>query len=297
MLLRDFIRKSSLLLQEAYPEDEAKALVLGLCRDVLGTENYTHIVYPDYTVPEAFAPFLEEAVQRLMNFEPLQYITGTAEFSGFSFIVRPGVLIPRPETEELCRMAISSVRSSGFTAGEMPFRILDLCTGSGCIAWTMALSLPGAEVTGVDISETAIETAAGQPLAVQAAERGTRVPDFVRYDVLSGPSGFPSGDYGLILSNPPYVMAHEQSLMRRNVVDYEPGLALFVPDSDPLLFYRAIADFAADRLLPGGRCIVEINEALGEEVCSLFRGYGFADVLKSEDFRARDRFVSFIRSR
>lgn len=295
MLLRDFVRRSSLLLQEAYPEDEAKALVLRLCRDVLGTESYTHIVYPDYKVTEASVPFLEEAVLRLKDYEPLQYITGTAEFSGFTFRVRPGVLIPRPETEELCRMAVSSVRSSGFTAGEMPFRILDLCTGSGCIAWTMALSLPGAEVTGVDISDTALETAAGQSLAGLAAECGAKVPDFVRYDVLSGPAGFPAGDYCLILSNPPYVMTHEKSLMCRNVLDYEPELALFVPDGDPLLFYRAVADFAADRLLPGGTCIVEINEALGDDVCSLFCGYGFAEVRKSRDFRAKDRFVSFIR--
>lgn len=302
--LKDFIRDSVSALSSVYPVEEAKAAVLALCHEMLGTESYTHVIYPDTTVAEDVLPVLGKAVLRLQKGEPLQYVLGYAEFCGFRFNVTPDVLIPRPETEELCRIAVSE--AAGLTDARSALcgrcasmkemtrlRVLDLCTGSGCIAWTLALSLPGAAVTGADISESALETASSQDLYLQAEELGAIVPRFVRYDVLSGPDGFEPGEFDIILSNPPYVMEGEKAFMRNNVLDYEPSLALFVPDDDPLLFYRSVADFAGKRLRHGGFCLVEINEALGDAAAALFVSAGFSDVAVLMDFRGKNRFVKF----
>ena len=171
-------------------------------------------------------------------------------------------------------------------------RLLDMCTGSGCIAWTLALEMPGAEVTAVDISDGALAVASTQDFAEEMARTGACAPKFLKADVLSHPdSSFCQFD--IIVSNPPYVMDKEKALMRANVLDHEPHLALFVPDDDPLIFYRAVAEWAAVLLAKDGLGVVEINEALGRETAELFleRGFGSAEVIR--DLSGRDRFVRF----
>lgn len=304
MYLKDFISDSVRRLQPLYPVEEAKAIVLELCRGILGTERYTHVIYPGTVVEEGLVPVLDKAVERLSSGEPLQYVIGYTEFSGFRFRVTSDVLIPRPETEEMCREAVAVARGmvesrerlcrGCASLKEMShLKILDLCTGSGCIAWTLALSVPGAEVVGVDISEKALDVASSQELGLVAEELGARVPRFVRYDVLDGPDGFEPGEFDIILSNPPYVMESEKSLMRSNVLDHEPELALFVPDSDPLKFFRAVADFAKKRLRSGGFGMVEINEALEGPTATIFSSSGFSEISVQKDFRDKFRFVSF----
>ncbi len=224
--------------------------------------------------------------------EPLQYVTGKAYFYGREFDVTPDVLIPRPETEILCREVCNNAGS-----GTSP-RILDLCTGSGCIAWTLALERPGASVTAVDISDGVLAVAGGQSFGDEIASTRASDPNFIKADVLAGPS-LPHDceplSFDILVSNPPYVMDSEKALMRTNVLDHEPHLALFVPDSDPLLFYRAIADWASFYLKPGGFAIVEINEALGAETADIYRTAGFTAVRILKDLNDRDRFVSFTR--
>ena len=215
--------------------------------------------------------------------EPIQYIIGKAYFYDREFKVTPDVLIPRPETELLVREAVNWARRSG----RRSLRILDLCTGSGCIAWSMALELPGSEVTAVDISDGALAVASGQKFECDVP------PKFIKADVLAGPvEGL--GTFDMILSNPPYVMDSEKALMRRNVLDHEPWLALFVSDDDPLIFYRAVAAWAKQLLKSDGLCLVEINESLGRQTAKVFEDTGFRDVEVLQDLNSRDRFIRAI---
>ena len=240
--------------------------MLMLCESSLGTKNYTHIVEPEYQVPAAKEPELEAAMERLCTGEPIQYVLGKADFYGRTFKVSPSVLIPRPETELLCREAIKiaermvRMRSA---YGKNKLRILDLCTGSGCIAWTMALEIPGSEVVGVDISNDALKVACSQTF--EEIDKNHSSISFVQGDVLEADLLPEIGKFDLILSNPPYIKESEKAKMRRNVLEHEPALALFVPDEDPQLFYRAVG-FLAKRLLnPEGFGLVEINETEGPQ--------------------------------
>ena len=282
MLLRDFISGARLALTSAeamspgYSAEESKALVARLCKEVLGVESYTHIIEPSLEIPPVKEPVLREALTRLLKGEPIQYILGYEYFMDRRFNVSPAVLIPRPETEILCREALALSREGD--------RALDLCTGSGCIAWT--LSLAGLETVGVDISPEALAIASSQPFDGPS-------PKFLLKDVLEGPSGFEEGIFDLIVSNPPYVRESEKALMRTNVLDYEPSLALFVKDADPLVFYDAVASFAKSLLKPGGHGFVEINEALGEETAAVFSAAGFSEVRILRDFDMKMRVVTF----
>ena len=176
---------------------------------------------------------------------------------------------------------------------------MDLCTGSGCIAWTLALEVPGARVAGVDISDSALEVARGQFRAAPSTFGGGFVdgkavpPCFVKADVLAPPATFPGAPFDLITANPPYIRESERAEMHRNVLEHEPALALFVPDDDPLLFYRAVAIWALRFLKDGGLGLVEINEALGEETAEVFRSAELKNVAVFPDLSGRDRFVKF----
>ena len=286
MKLTELIKQGTSAISRLYPEREAREMVFVFLEYRLGTKRHTHILEPDYEISDDVASAVMAAFDRMAAGEPLQYVTGIADFYGRQFRVTPDVLIPRPETEHLCRLASEAVSSC---------RILDLCTGSGCIAWTMALEMPGARVTAVDISEDALKVASSQDFDDEMRRTGAVVPHFVNADVLS--KGLPAllqkddSEYDLILSNPPYVMDKEKALMRTNVLDHEPHLALFVPDDDPLIFYRAIASHAAVLLSETGVCIVEINEALGPETAVLFSSAGFTDVRIVSDLNDRPRFV------
>lgn len=304
MLLSDFIRYAERSLSDLYPSPEARGIVSMLCSARLGVKSYTHIVEPGYTVPEELLPGLESDLGRLRASEPVQYVLGYAEFCGRRFHVDRRVLIPRPETELLVSLASEIMRA----AGGKP-RVLDLCTGSGCIAWSLALDFPGAEVTAADISPDALDVARSQFSGPDPEFPGSGLvssgsgpvcsgsvfsgPGFVLADVL-GPVPAPierKGPFGLIVSNPPYVMQKERPSMRRNVLDYEPGLALFVPDDDPLVFYRACARWTDALLAPDGCALFEINEALGDATASLMRSFGFGSAEVLPDLSGRARFV------
>jgi release factor glutamine methyltransferase len=216
---------------------------------------------------------------------PVQYVMGKSYFYGRQFNVSPSVLIPRPETELLCREVVNAGNAG---------RIIDLCTGSGCIAWTLALEMPGTEVTAVDISDEALKVAAGQDFSEEMKSSGALAPSFVKADVLGSPSD-ELGQFDVLASNPPYVMESEKALMRKNVLEHEPHLALFVSDEDPLLFYRAVGQWALSLLKPGGFGIVEINEALAPETERVFRDLHFRNVRTVKDLNEKDRFVVFER--
>ena len=280
MLLSDFIRRSTSMLSGIYPSLEARGIVLMLCQERLGVKSYTHIIEPGYEVTSAVLPRLEDDLRRLSAGEPIQYVLGYAEFCGRRFRVCPSVLIPRPETEQLVSEAVSFICDKGRSC-----RVLDLCTGSGCIAWSVFLESPGTEVVAVDISDEALGVARSQFAGAS--------PRFVKADVLAGGEGFEYGDFDLVLCNPPYVMESEKLAMRTNVLDYEPGLALFVPDSDPLLFYRAVAVWARRFLRPDGMGLVEINESLGPQTAEVFRRAGYKKTRILQDFRSKYRFVMF----
>ena len=292
MLLADFIRDGAARLENLYPSPEARGLVLMLCRERLGVSNYTHIVEPQTAVPDEQLPELERDLQRLCAGEPIQYVLGVAEFCDRRFAVGPGVLVPRPETELLVAEAVRTLQEMGL---ERAPRVLDLCTGSGCIAWSIALEIRDAEVTGVDLSETALAYArnqfGGSPSSSAGLTGGS--PTFLQADVLDTEQAFEGGPFDLIVSNPPYVLERERAQMRTNVLDWEPALALFVPDEDPLLFYRAVARWSQRFLRPGGVGIVEINEALGPETADVFREAGFKNVQNLPDFYKKVRFVRF----
>ena len=285
MLLSQFIRESTSALGALYGPREAAGIVSRLCGELLGVSSYAHIVEPGLEVSAEALPVLQGAMERLCGGEPLQYVTGVQEFCGRRFKVRPGVLIPRPETEELVATAAERLRGGG--------RVLDLCTGSGCIAWSLALDCPEAKVTGVDISDEALAVAREQ-FSAEGASAEER-PTFVKQDVLEVPESFEGAPFDVITANPPYIRESEKALMHTNVLEFEPSLALFVPDSDPLVFYRAIALWAVRFLAPGGFGIVEINEALGAECAALFENAGLANVKIQRDFRQKERFVSFLK--
>lgn len=265
-------------------------MVFAFLEHHIGTRRHTHIVEPGYEVSEDDACKAVSAFERMASGEPLQYVTGKADFYGRDFHVTPSVLIPRPETELLCRMALD-------VAAERQIDILDLCTGSGCIAWTVALECPQAEVTAVDISDGALDVAVNQDFTEELSRTGAKAPVFCKADVLAGPEAFCRADrkYDLILSNPPYVMDKEKALMRTNVLEHEPHLALFVSDDDPLVFYRAVAAWASALLVLDGTGIVEINEALGPETAKVFLDAGFSSAEIVKDLSERDRFVVFSR--
>ena len=301
MLLSAFIRDGAARLEKLYPSPEARGLVLMLCRERLGVTNYTHVVEPERAVPAEQLPELEEDLRRLCTGEPIQYVLGFAEFCDRRFAVGPGVLIPRPETEQLVAEAVRALREMEL---ERPARILDLCTGSGCIAWTLALDLPGTEVIGVDVSETALGYARQQFAGSPRHSRPDREspsfagltgesPSFLQSDILDTEQAFEGGPFDLVVSNPPYVCERERAQMRPNVLDWEPGLALFVPDDDPLRFYRAIARWAQRFLRPGGVGLVEINQELGPETAALFRDAGLKNIQILPDFRENIRFIRF----
>lgn len=217
---------------------------------------------------------MEEDIARLERGVPVQYVIGSAEFYGRRFTVREGVLIPRPETEELVdRIVRSERRGPGATVGEAPgaIRILDVGTGSGCIAATLALEIPGAELFAAEIAEEALDVA-----EENFRRLGARVT-LRRTDALTDLAGQFPETFDVIVSNPPYVPAGDRAAMHPNVRDHEPAVALFVPDDDPLCFYRAIARAGRRMLRPGGRLWFEIYEHAAEAMCEMLAGEGYTD--------------------
>ena len=250
---------------------------------------------------------LEEIIIRLQKGEPVQYVLGEADFAGRTFHVEPGVLIPRPETAELCQWIEEDIAgkstdspkdSSEDSSKDSPEvspqatddarRILDICTGSGCIAITLGLNIPNSEVTGWDISEDALRIAQGNMEMLKA--RNVRIE---YQDALALPKAAEAAD--LIVSNPPYICEKEKADMEKNVLEHEPSLALFVPDEDPLKFYRAIAEYASSALKSGGAVYFEINPIYEKETREMLLKLDFKDIETKEDAFGKKRMMRAIK--
>lgn len=355
MTYKGFVEMATEALRELYPVDEAKAIAVRVLSTYLQIPDYKYISEPERGIAANKLTLLQEAVSQLSGGRPLQYVLGYTEFAGLKFKVGEGVLIPRPETEELFNIvaddcdlllakwdeeengvvsvadangavtgaeddsavsvadangAVSGAEDDGalsvsdangamsgedadgevaqgdapdyetIEVGDKELNILDICTGSGCLAYTLAAEFPVAQLYGCDISNEALRYACKQKIKLSGAR-----PVFFWADVLSNPpAGLPKFD--VIVSNPPYVLEGEKTMMRPNVLDYEPPIALFVPDDDPLKFYKAIKKWAEVLLREGGKCYLEINERFGPQVVELFAG---GSIIK--DINDKDRFV------
>lgn len=226
---------------------------------------------------------LQDAIKRINRHEPVQYVTGEQHFYGRAFGVSSSVLIPRPETEELVRTVLAyKNRLSPRRSGD-PFTILDIGTGSGCIPITLFHEAGPAEVYATDVSSEALSVAARNAQRLDAAIH------FINHNILE--ENIPLTGLDVVVSNPPYVTEREKPALQRNVIDFEPHLALFVPDEDPLLFYREIARQAKTVLKPSGLLAVEINEKFGREVSALFAAEGFGDIAVIKDIAGKERVV------
>lgn len=263
-------------LQPYYTAEEVSALSRIVCCDLFGQAPTDYYLGKDIVLSSKKEQELEDILQRLSRFEPLQYIEGRTLFLGREFGVAPGVLIPRPETEELVELMLKELPADA--------RILDVGTGSGCIAISLAKELPDALVTAWDVSPEALSVARANARKLQADVR------FVECDVLACQVD-EVGLYDVIVSNPPYVTEAEKADMEPNVLQWEPSLALFVPDDDPLRFYRRIAVLGRDMLADGGRLYFEINRAYGREMVEMLRTMGYVGVRVEKDLSQNDRFV------
>lgn len=246
---------------------------------VCGVPARESYFYKDSDFDENEAAEMRSLALRLSRSEPVDYVLGSCEFLSLPVKVDPRVLIPRPETQELAGIIISRHKS------EQGLSVLDLCTGSGCLAIALAHYLPGASSLGVDVSEGALA------LARENAALNHARAEFLQADLLSfDPAILGGRRFDIICCNPPYVRRSEQSSMAANVLGYEPHLALFVDDADPLVFYRAAARICASSLAPSGSAYFEINAALAPDTAALFRSRGFAaDIVR--DLAGRERFV------
>ncbi|GAA0871635.1 peptide chain release factor N(5)-glutamine methyltransferase [Gangjinia marincola] len=264
-------------LKEYYPLTEVDSFFYRLAEDYLGYTRFEVSLHEQEEISAKAKENFFSALKRLKNHEPIQYILRKTEFYGLSLAVNPTVLIPRPETEELVDLIISQHKD------RQDLTVVDLCTGSGCIALALANHLKSAEVTGVDISTGALETARYNAAQLQ-------IPvTFLEKDVLTGSLDIKNVD--ILVSNPPYVRNLEQKEMSANVLNYEPHLALFVENEDPLLFYRYIAEMAKKTLSPTGVVYCEINEYLGKETKQLFKDARFSMVEVKKDLFGKDRIV------
>lgn len=224
---------------------------------------------------------LNKIFGRLMEGEPVQYVLGRAEFCGRWFNVRPGVLIPRPETEELCAWITADSKASGSP------KVLDIGTGSGCIAITLQLDMPESKVTAWDISADTLD------VARENAQRFGANVNFVKQDALNAK---PEGEWDVIVSNPPYICEKEKKDMAVNVLEHEPHTALFVPDADPLLFYRAITRLAVQTLSKGGRLYFEINPIYADDTCRMMQAEGMTAVELRSDMYGKQRMAKGIKA-
>ncbi len=277
MTLKDFKDQFFKRLDSLYPAQEIESFFRILIETYLGLSSIDLVLNPDQKIKLKKLDLLLAARERLTHFEPLQYILGQTEFYGLHFTLSPNVLIPRPETEELVEWIIKDSKIN------MPARILDIGTGSGCIAISLAKNLNTLQVDALDVSKDALD------LASHNADLNNSSVRFLNRNILEVEAL--EEKYDLIVSNPPYVRNLEKQEIEANVLNFEPHLALFVEDHDPLIFYRKIAELAKQSLNPGGSLYVEINQYLAEETRILFREYGFNDVILRSDFAGKPRMI------
>lgn len=272
MTVREAIRTIEQAVQTIYDEREATAIARQVVCNRCGYSFSELVVHYD---DECQIDDFQTIIDRLSAACPVQYVLGEAEFCNLAFEVRSGVLIPRPETEELVARVVADSRAG--------VRILDVGTGSGAIAVSLAKMVEGAEVVAVDISDIALE------IAARNAERNGVKVEFVKADALADMSHL--GQFDIIVSNPPYIPQSDLATMDRNVVDFEPHTALFVADDDALCFYRSIAQNGLTMLRTGGRLYFEIYEQFGSQIADMLRQMGYSDVVVAKDIFDKERMV------
>ena len=268
-------------LSKSYDEKEILSFFFQSVQKVTGCSKSVLLANPAFSFSDEQEKRLDAILIRLQAMEPIQYILEECEFYGLSFCVNPSVLIPRPETEELVEWIISDY--SGQSGN-----LLDIGTGSGCIAVAAGKFLKSFSISAIDLSEAALA------VAKENAERNHCRVQFMQADILKPDDMDFDGDFDVIVSNPPYVCEREKGRMSQNVLRYEPHLALFVRDDDPLLFYKAIALFGKRRLKAEGKLYLEINEELGKECVALLASLGYRDIVLRKDIFGRDRMIRAI---
>lgn len=273
--MREIIAYIKESLKAYYPETEISGFTRIIIEHILKTEYYRALInFQGLTADEK--SILESIIERLKIFEPIQYIIGETEFFGLPFMVNKDVLIPRPETEELVELILNENTQSNL-------KVLDIGTGSGAIAIALAKHLKEVEVAAWDISDKALM------IAQQNAENNSQSVSFSNVDVLKS---YPADEkFDIIVSNPPYIPEKEKNEMERNVLDYEPHTALFVPDENPLLFYERIADIALDALNVKGKLYFEINRTKGKEIVTMLEDRGFIEIRLFQDLSNNDRMI------
>ncbi len=276
-ILADIQNQFKAGLSACYPDDEIRNIFFLVSEHLLNYSKIDILLKSNEPISAETAEKFNQVLARLREWEPVQYILGSMEFYGLPFKVDQRVLIPRPETEELVDWIIRQ-------EGTRKVSILDIGTGSGCIAVALAARLPGAGVWACDIQNEALEVAGNN------AQNNRVKINFFSFDMLNGQSALP-GRFDVMVSNPPYVREGEKTFMRRNVLDYEPATALFVPDADPLKYYRSIALLARKYLNDGGSLYLEINENFPQEVVKLLKNAGLYAVEVKRDMGGKSRMV------
>lgn len=283
LTLRECADNATRRLLAVYPAREARWMVRIIFEQIKGWSQTDMAIRSDQEISDYIAGKVIDVVDRLLRHEPIQYIFGETRFYGLTLKVSPDVLIPRPETEELVDLIVAD------SSGRSDLAVMDLCTGSGCIAVALARNLPFSSVTAVDISEKALAVA-----KENAALTKTKI-EFIKADVLDikttdGP------EFDIIISNPPYIAESEKADMNPNVLDHEPPLALFVPDSDPLKFYRAISMYAQKTLKPGGHLYFEINPLYSSELVTMLKNNEWDNIDLLPDMQKKMRFIRAVRT-
>lgn len=289
MLLREIKNIFHKELDLLYPKEEVDSFFFMLIGHQLKLERFVLAMEPNLVISKEEETPLFKALAKLKLQEPIQHIIGQAHFMEMDFVVNKNVLIPRPETEELVRWIIEEVQNEKYKVGDNnTLKILDIGTGSGCIAISLAKNLPESKVYALDISEEAIEV-------TKTNARLNEVEiSFLKNDIFELDLE-PEFEFDLIVSNPPYVRELEKKKMHKNVLEYEPSLALFVSDENPLRFYKRITDFANKNLKKGGGVFLEINQYLGKETEQLLRDYNFSEIELRKDMFGNDRMLKATR--
>jgi release factor glutamine methyltransferase len=271
-------------LRTIYEEGESSQVADWIMEKITGSKKTERMLYKNSILSNDEEILLRNYTERIMQHEPVQYVLNESWFGGLRFYVDKNVLIPRPETEELVEWIISNCK---FPVDEL--KILDIGSGSGCIPISLKRRLKKAEVWSCDISPETLAVARKNALAL-----GTEV-NFMQFDFLSAEQRSQLSSFDIIVSNPPYVPAKDAQQMKDNVLKFEPATALFVPDNDPLVFYKAIAEFGKEHLNPAGNIYCEIHEDLGPATEQLFKSHGYTTELK-KDMQDKDRILKAVLS-
>ena len=310
MRIKDFKDRCRVRLSSLYSLEEINSLSQRVLEDIYSIPRYKQVTSPNDSLEALQTPgeqnallAPEDVIERLAQGEPVQYIAGFEYFCGEKFNVGSGVLIPRPETEELVNKIVAEAKyHSDLNAPNAPDKklvVLDLCTGSGCIAWSLWKSLPNAKVFGCDISDVALQYAVSQNITrvSRASEQipQSTEPVFFKQDILSNEYSEElqnlKGKVDILVSNPPYIAESEKKLMHKNVLEFEPSTALFVTDDNPLLFYKRISELGRELLSPFGKIYLEINPLFASELKQHFEQTGYTQVQLLQDITGKQRFA------